>query len=127
MSNSLVTLADGAFAFNHCLKSFRSADSCARYDFVVLLEKSIFFPGAGFVFTYVASGSPLSMTSALPVSIDGLLTPSVALPPPDAAPAVTIAKSATKDSEARSFFKFLPFRSDPYLDPAARNPGAPRV
>ena len=34
-----------------------------------MLEKSIFFPCAGFVLTYVESGSPFSSTIALPVSM----------------------------------------------------------
>src|SRR5450756_2960023 len=68
MSHEPVTWAVGAFARSHCLKSLRSAESCARTDFVVPLLKSIFLPGAGLVLTSVESGAPLSWTSAYAVS-----------------------------------------------------------
>ncbi len=46
-SNSPVTVAFGAFARSQLLKSLRSAASCARYAFTVVLLKLIFLPGAG--------------------------------------------------------------------------------
>ena len=64
MSNSPVTFAPGAFARSQVLKSLRSAERVARYDFTVVLLKSIFFPFGGFVFAEVASGSPFNWTMA---------------------------------------------------------------
>jgi hypothetical protein len=61
-------LAAEAFCRSQALKSLRSADSLARSDLTVWLEKSIFLPGAGLVRTLIDSGSPCSWTSALPVS-----------------------------------------------------------
>src|SRR5438046_7302606 len=101
MSYSPVTFALGAFARNHCLKSLRSALSWARYDLTVLLEKSIFFPCGGFVFTYVESGSPLSCTIALLVSsaVDAV-GPSVAGPPASPVLTPTASNAATADTTA---------------------------
>src|SRR6266536_2977019 len=96
ISNSPVTLAAGAFCLSHCLKSLRSAFSCARYDFTALPLKSIFLPGAGLVLTYVDSGSPLSWTIALLVSMPAdAVEPSVALPPASPVLTPTASKAAT--------------------------------
>src|SRR6266542_2625493 len=80
MSYSLVTLAVGALARSHALKSLRSADSRARSDRTASLEKSIFLPWAGRVRGEVLNGSPLSWTSALRRSAPGAVTvPSLVL------------------------------------------------
>src|SRR5439155_14721410 len=94
--------------------SLRSAESWARYDFTVLLEKSTFLPGAGLVFEYVESGSPLSWTMALPVSTppDGSAPSVVPRDPPTSADApvtkTSPAASEAAASEPAIFFKFFP-------------------
>src|SRR5205085_8348614 len=101
MSNWPVTLAAGAFACSHCLKSLRSAESCARYDFTVLLEKSIFLPAGGFVLTYVESGSPFSWTMALSESTAGLGVPEESETLPEPATAAPVTSAATSAATAR--------------------------
>src|SRR5512133_537145 len=124
MSYSPVTLALGAFERNHCLKSLRSALSWARYDLTALLEKSIFFPCGGFVFTYVESGSPLSCTIALLVSMPGAADGPSETGPPAVAPATAIvsanATSATRAPE--SLFMSLPLLMDLLAPPDSATP-----
>src|SRR6266478_2327912 len=71
MSNSPVTCAPGAFARSQALKSLRRAERVARYDFTVLLSKSIFLPFGGFVFADVERGSPFNWTMAEVLSWPG--------------------------------------------------------
>src|SRR5438034_5326688 len=136
MSSWPVTFAAGAFAFSHCLKSFLSADSWARYDFTVLLEKSIFFPAGGLVLTYVESGSPLSWTIALPVSTvaAGVPPSETVREPATAAPATsaeTSAAAARRPLSLRTDFPPLSFplagarrRLDPTRAPGRRGDAA---
>src|SRR5205085_4018767 len=101
MANWPVTFAAGAFACSHCLKSLRSNESCARYDFTVLLEKSIFLPAGGFVLTYVESGSPFSWTMALSESTAGLGVPEESETLPEPATAALVTSAATSAATAR--------------------------
>src|SRR3954462_3309614 len=71
ISNSPVTFAPGALARNQALKSLRSAERLARYDFTAALSKSIFLPGGGLVFAEVERGSPFNWTMALLLSCPG--------------------------------------------------------
>src|ERR1051326_7793027 len=126
MSYCPVTFAFGAFACSHCLKSLRSAESCARYDFTVLLEKSIFLPAGGFVLTYVESGSPFSWTMALSVSTAGLGVPEESEALGEPATAAPVTSAATNAATARRPLNlrtiFLPYSFRPPLArPEARS------
>src|SRR5438132_417403 len=68
---SAVTFAAGAVARSQALKSLRRAERVARYDFTVLLSKSIFLPFGGFVFADVERGSPFNWTMAEVLSWPG--------------------------------------------------------